>query len=353
MMDDRGDLVVAFGDGDGGFSPGVVFAVRGDGLIALEHDDGAVGLAAWDGEELCFLDLSGKALSVTACVDLPNVADVVAFQGDDDAATELLVIPGSTPDPLRIVDTTAGLPEIRESAASWSANLFMDTAVADFDADGHDEVLLVGLAGDCALNACVDVTAWFDIDMPDDVTSVQGIPTRQAVTGRFDDDGIVDLFVGSYFFTGLGTELPTEGLHAIAEYEIVGFAAAGNFDGDARDEVAMGGGSSPSLTIVDAPVTLGQVDATVVPGATGEHLCVGDLDGDGFDEVVSLEAVDAPSGWGSLAVQVTRFTPTSSSTVAAELCPNCETGYGGQITALRDLDGDGALDLAALVRRPE
>jgi hypothetical protein len=161
-------------------------------------------------------------------------------------------------------------------------------------------------------------------------------PVAFLVTADLDGNGGGDVLVGGpaacrlYLASEGGfTEASDGGAGLLAPAS--GPAVAGDFDGDARQDVALLDGDALRVIRYD-----GAVGAIPGPGTLGDgvevvRLVAGDLDGDCIDELVALEA--------SGTVRV-----LSGITLAERGGP----GVPATALAMADVDGDGARELALL-----
>lgn len=122
------------------------------------------------------------------------------------------------------------------------------------------------------------------------------------------------------------------------------FVAAGDVDGDGRDEViaSAGPGGGPQVGVFDGTTgaMLGAFFAYDAAFTGGVRVGAGDTDGDGADEVFTVPGVD-----GGPAVTVVAFRPGGSFTQLASIYAYDPSFRGGMYVAGGDVTGDGRADV--------
>ncbi len=314
------DLVVGSSrDGSNGLYAGAAFVVRGP----LDAAGGSLADAdILRGTDTA--DYTGMALAVT------DGALAVAAYGESDRSggAGAVYVLGSVP---------AGSADLRDAADAILTGLATDDEFGHVLADGGD------LDGD-GLGDLV-------VGAPGNDTSADGAGAAYVFVGPFTDDR-----------TAADADATRYGL---ATYDYAGYSVAGgaDVDGDGYDDLVVGalhddtaGTDAGAAYVVYGPVT---GDAALGAGATllgctasdaaGQALALGDLDEDGFaDVVVSSQALGSLGVVGAVYVVSGPLSGTSSLADAdAAFSGRARLDEAGTALGLGDADGDGTLDLFA------
>lgn len=353
----RDEYIVLYrGDGTGGFTESAVAIDVGQGRLAVGDVDGS-GLPdivfAGRGNATLYLNdgMGGFAETATSRLDLVDLEESAAATGDfnDDGRLDVIVA-GFDPQPQRTTRlylndgagafslANAGLPAIGDATL----------AVADFDEDGHPDLVLTGsdVSGDPLARLLLGDGAGGFTDASAGLTDVFG---GSASVADFDEDGHLDLLLtgqdagfneittlylgdGAGGFTTAGAGLPGV---------VDGSSSVGDFDGDGHLDLVLTGqdaGFNERAVLYLGDGAGGFTDAGAsLTGVRRSASSVGDFNEDGHLDL-ALSGEDASGdhvstlylgdGTGGFTVAGAGLTAVSSSGSEAA-----------------DFDGDGALDL--------
>lgn len=309
--------------------------------LAVDDKSYAMDLADLDGDGVAEIALATDATNTlyvyrgdgTLEWSAPGVGghDLVIGQMDGDGALEIAVSSG------QVLDTAS-----RTVQWTWGAPVYGGHLEAgDVDADGMDELIVA--------NAWYSVSA-YDVDGH---AAKWTIPMSQEIgairIADLDHDGALELVLGEgqwgsiYAYDGSTAQVkwsrynPEHGVTAIAVADV---------DGDGQEEVIWGAGadsSGPDRLFVVDPAT-GAIEWENVH-LDGPFLGpeIGDLDGDGVDEIVTSSTLsDSTYSSGRLVVLdgVTHRLRAISPPVASDF-----SWMGTQDIRLADVDGDSDLEI--------
>jgi hypothetical protein len=361
-------LVLALGRGvvDGAASfaaPQHFSAVPGRGLTTL-HDasEAASYVAIFDREQICLAGVSRQGDAVTLawheCIQvLPigeqeyAILDAARMDADGDGVDELLLmkLDGALAvfrlDPASASGFAA--PVEIQTSAIWVSPRGITTGPLD-DVAG-DEAVVTGTEGDPASGGMSNQAVILHGGQSFTSTLIDqafGPPYLAELTG----DGLPDLLLGSSIYRGTGdVDLVEEHLHIPTVWPLWTMDAQGDGIGDvARVEPDESGCEDRGVLELRVGPFEALPDPVVVDGAQLDSWTIklpGDLDHDGIDELVSVnvdeQACPGVVGWTLTSVE----TGTSGVVELCDAADSCALVRA----ELADADGDGNLDLAALV----
>ncbi len=320
---------------EGGASFLALQAGRGEGSVLTQSVGGRLARAVGTGSHV-----TGAVTPVTAA-DTLSAGQMVDIDNDGDL--DLLVLDTAT-DRLSIMqnDGNGGFVE-REQLGVGDSTTF---TVGDLNNDG-----LLDIVTNTSSNA-IEVFFGGASSFGGATTFDPGIPGQVMAIGivDLDGDGNVEVLTahdsGSFAVqTGVGGTTTYDKIH-LGQLLSGGISVPGgmritDFNGDGRPDVLINDGTS--LSIFNGNGTLGlSLSQTITPGGNLLDFDVGDLNRDGYQDVVL-----------GTDINVQRFLGVSPGRVEGAASQTFDPGTleGGVVTsashvALRDLDNDGVLDYA-------
>lgn len=318
---------------------------QGLALADLDGDGRLDAVTANNGSDdvtILLNDGSGALAAAGTLAAGAGPTDVAPADFDGDGAIDLAVVNGS--DSNVGIYLGAGDGSFGE-ATTVEVGLFPESIVAaDFNGDGAADFATADLFGDTVTVRLGNGDGTFAEAITVDVSPG---PNGMAA-GDFDGDGVTDLAVTlDDAFPGEVAILLGDGSGNFAVQSptlVVGDSplsvAVGDLDGDGEEDLAVPNWGEDTVSVFfgegDGSFQEGPVlDAGLVP----EDVAIADLDGDGIADIVTLDGFGSETADGLLIVLPGVGDGTFDAIVSFDL------GAGPSAVEVGDLDGDGLLDV--------
>lgn len=243
-------------------------------------------------------------------------------------------------------DGQGGFTEINPGSltgVNWSS-----VALGDLDGNGSPDLVLTGHNGSSPVSKVYtnNGSGAFTEIYPG---SLPGVYYSSVALGDTDGDGDLDLILtGSIVSTVIARSYKNIGGGQFSEHNpgsISGVATSsvllGDLDGDGdQDLVLLGDGNGPSLGILyrnDGSGLFAEINPGSIPGVYWVAASLGDLDGDGDPDLILTGTTGSD--------RIARIYRNNGSGGFMEINAGSLSGVSGGATVLGDLDGDGDLDL--------
>lgn len=362
------DLIIADLNGDGlpdaATTQAFTFAVSvyintGNGAFGVRQDygigrtGGAIAALDLDGDE--DLDLLYCAFNEDKLVALVNNGDglftagqevstgqipseIVVFDSDSDGDQDVVLLDSSS-DSFYVYKNTNGELDLVDIAGVLGS-LVRGLNQGDVDGDGDSDLVLLAEGGDSVLTYLNDGSGSFTFGT---LFAASGGSPRSSALDDIDSDGHLDLVIGNSFeeariFWG-------DGDGSFSNPQMIrmgrGVVAIGLADIDGDGDLDMGAASNSDYRITimrNRGDRIFEQRDDLVSGVQPRSVAVGDLNNDGHDDIVVANAAGRSCGV-FLGSGAGGFLPMV----------NYETTHAVRSVKLADVDGDGDLDIGAVL----
>lgn len=353
---------ILLGIGDGTFAPGVTYGVDDSNVPTVGDVDMTVGDLNLDGAlDLAISNLERDQVGVLlgrgdgtfrGGFSLPagsHAHAVASADFDEDGHADLLAV--GDPDHITAGDPGNARVFIGDGTGGFSVGGDSPVAISpttivieDFDSDDNLDVAVAGQGGQWVSILLGDGLGSFAPEIP---VSVGGNPTP-LVSADFNEDGIPDLLVTTIFpipmtlqlLLGVGDGTFTSGLSLTdIDWPLI----AEDFDNDGNMDFLTTNSADTSLRLFFGDGTGSFVEMTSSIVATHSPMGAGDLNSDGIADLLVYSPVNG-NPYDLMAVRL----GFGDGTFGPELSFSSEIRAGGHFQGFVDLDGDQILDLVLM-----
>jgi len=226
-------------------------------------------------------------------------------------------------------------------------------AIGDLNGDGKPDVALVETNGNTIeVFPNTSTVGSISFGTPVPVFLPNGYSPWAVAIGDFDRDGMPDLAATDWsnnnlsVFRNKGTAGGSISFGSHQDFAVGNSPqglAVGDLDGDGFPDIVVGNNTDNSLTLLRSTSSPGSISFATTTHATGAgpyYIAIADLNGDGLPDIAS-----ASNGPGTVSVLRNASTPGS---IALAASVDYATDNGPIAVSLADLDGNGTPDIAVL-----
>ncbi len=326
---------VAIGDIDGDGKPDLAIANLFDSTVSVLRNTSTIGNVNF-----------APQLILSTGVDPVSVA-IGDLDGDGKLDLAIANFDSGTVSVLRNT-STSGTINFATKVDFTTGNLPESVAIGDLDGDGKPDLAVANYGND-TISVLRNTSTNGNINFATKVDFTTGVDPASVAIGDLDGDGKADLTTanqGSDTASVLRNTSTNGNINFATKVDFTTgnlpeSVAIGDIDGDGKPDLATANQSYSTVSVLRNTSTSGTINFVAkVDFSTGNQpvlVAIGDIDGDGKSDLTTANLIDST-------VSVLRNTSTSG-TINFATKVGFPTGNAPISVAIRDIDGDGKLDL--------